>query len=226
VSTPNHKIRLLMELRRSGVSDTRVLAAMEQVPREVFCLPQFRDRAYEDTALPIEHGQTLSQPSVVGLMTQALELGARMKVLEIGTGSGYQAAVLARLARRVYTIERHKPLLEEAEKRFRELRISNIVTLAGDGWKGWPEQAPFERIIVTAAPAELPEALLDQLAVGGIMVVPVGREKSAQRLLKVVRTADGVTTEDILPVRFVPMVEGMPEEPVPFSAGNAGKRHG
>ena len=226
MSTPNHKIRLIMELRRSGVSDTRVLAAMEKVPRELFCLPQFRDRAYEDTALPIAHGQTISQPSVVGLMTQALEVGPRMKVLEIGTGSGYQAAVLARLARRVYTIERHKPLLQDAEAVFREMRIHNIVTLAGDGWKGWPEQAPFERIIVTAAPAEIPQALLDQLAVGGIMVIPVGREKSAQQLLKVVKTADGLVTEDILPVRFVPMVEGMPAESEPFSAGNAGKRHG
>jgi protein-L-isoaspartate(D-aspartate) O-methyltransferase len=226
VTTPNHKIRLLMELRRSGVSDTRVLAAMEKVPREVFCLPQFRDRAYEDTALPIAHGQTLSQPSVVGLMTQALEVGPRMKVLEIGTGSGYQAAVLARLARRVYTIERHKPLLAEAEARFRELRINNIVTLAGDGWKGWPEQAPFERIIVTAAPADIPQTLLDQLGEGGIMVAPIGAEKSVQRLVKIVKTADGVTTDDIIPVRFVPMVEGMPDEPAPFSAGNAGKRHG
>ena len=226
MTTPNHKIRLVMDLRRSGVSDTRVLAAMEKVPRELFCLPQFRDRAYEDTALPIEHGQTLSQPSVVGLMTQALELGPRMKVLEVGTGSGYQAAVLAKLGRRVYTIERHKPLLLEAEQRFRELRITNIVTLAGDGWKGWPEQAPFDRIMVTAAPPEIPAALVEQLAVGGIMVAPVGRDKAAQRLLKLVKTETGVASEDIIPVRFVPMVEGMPEEPVPFSAGNAGKRHG
>jgi protein-L-isoaspartate(D-aspartate) O-methyltransferase len=226
VTTPNHKIRLLMELRRSGVSDTRVLAAMENVPREIFCLPQFRDRAYEDTALPIEHGQTLSQPSVVGLMTQALEPGKRMKVLEVGTGSGYQAAVLSPLARRVYTIERHKPLLDEAERRFRELRLHNVVTRCGDGWKGWPEQAPFDRIIVTAAPAEVPPALLDQLAVGGIMVVPVGREKSTQRLLKLVRTADGATSEDILPVRFVPMVAGMPDDAAPFPAGTTGKGHG
>jgi len=225
MTTPNHKIRLVMDLRRSGVSDTRVLAAIETVPRELFCLPQFRDRAYEDTALPIAHGQTLSQPSVVGLMTQALELGPRMKVLEVGTGSGYQAAVLAPLARRVYTIERHKPLLVEAEARFKQLRIPTIVTRCGDGWKGWPEQAPFDRIIVTAAPPEVPQTLLDQLAEGGIMVIPVGAEKANQRLLKITKRAEGLVTEDIVPVRFVPMVAGMPADEAPLSAGTGGKDH-
>ncbi len=212
MTTPNHKIRLVMELRRSGVTDTRVLSAMERTPREAFCPPQFLDRAYEDTALPIEHGQTLSQPTVVGLMTQAIEVGARHKVLEVGTGSGYQASVLSLLCRRLYTIERHKPLLSDAEARFRELRINNIVTLHGDGWAGWPAQAPFDRIIVTAAPDEVPAALVDQLAVGGLLVLPVGREKREQRLLRLRKTEDGVATEELAAVRFVPMVSGLPED--------------
>lgn len=211
MTTPNHKIRLVMELRRSGVTDTRVLSAIERTPREAFCPPQFLDRAYEDTALPIAHGQTLSAPTVVGLMTQAIEVGARHKVLEVGTGSGYQASVLSHLCRRLYTIERHKPLLADAEARFRELRINNIVSLHGDGWAGWPAQAPFDRIIVTAAPDEVPTALVDQLAVGGLLVLPVGREKREQRLLRLRKTADGVETEELAAVRFVPMVSGLPE---------------
>ena len=211
MTTPNHKIRLVMELRRSGVTDTRVLSAIERTPREAFCPPQFLDRAYEDTALPIAHGQTLSAPTVVGLMTQAIEVGARHKVLEVGTGSGYQASVLSHLCRRLYTIERHRPLLADAEARFRDLRINNIVSLHGDGWAGWPAQAPFDRIIVTAAPDEVPAALVDQLAVGGLLVLPVGREKREQRLLRMRKTADGVQTEELAAVRFVPMVSGLPE---------------
>lgn len=201
-----------MELRASGITDTRVLAAIERVPREAFAPPQFRDQAYENTALPIGHGQTLSQPTVVALMSQALDVKPRMKVLEIGTGSGYQTAILARLCRRVYTVERHKPLLQEAEDRLRELRVHNVTARVGDGWQGWPEQAPFERIIVTAAPAELPEALLRQLSPDGIMILPLGGEKRTQRLVKLTMTADGYVTEDIAPVRFVPMVEGLPPE--------------
>jgi protein-L-isoaspartate(D-aspartate) O-methyltransferase len=201
-----------MELRASGVSDTAVLAAIERVPREMFVPTAFRDRAYENAALPIGHGQTLSQPSVVGLMTQALELGARMKVLEIGTGSGYQTAVLARLCRRVYTIERHKELLIEAEQRFRALKLHNVTTRVGDGWLGWPEQAPFDRIIVTAAPPELPRELLDQLRDGGFLVAPIGAEKRLQTLVRVRRGAHGFAREEIAAVRFVPMVEGMPPD--------------
>jgi protein-L-isoaspartate(D-aspartate) O-methyltransferase len=212
VTTPNHRIRLVMELRASGVSDTAVLAAIERVPRELFVPAAFRDRAYENAALPIGHGQTLSQPSVVGLMTQALELGARMKVLEIGTGSGYQAAVLARLCRRVYTIERHKELLIEAEQRFRALKLHNVTTRVGDGWLGWPEQAPFDRIIVTAAPPELPRELLDQLRDGGFLVAPIGAEKRLQTLVRMRRSANDFAREEIAAVRFVPMVEGMPPE--------------
>lgn len=212
MSTPNHKIRLVMELRSSGVTDTRVLSAIERVPREEFTPPNFRDQAYENTALPIGHGQTLSQPTVVGLMSQALELGPRMKVLEVGTGSGYQAAILALLARRVYTVERHKPLLDEAEQRFKNLRLHNITTRLGDGWLGWPEQAPFERIIVTAAPPSLPQTLMDQLAPDGIIVLPLGREKRSQRLVRIRKSESGPVQEDIAAVRFVPMVKGLPEE--------------
>lgn len=212
MSTPNHKIRLVMELRRHGVTDTRVLSAIERVPREEFTPPSFRDQAYEDTALPIGHGQTLSQPTVVALMSQALEAGPRMKVLEVGTGSGYQGAILAQLCRRVYTIERHKPLLDEAEARFKKLRLHNITTRLGDGWLGWPEQAPFDRVIVTAAPPTVPQTLLDQLAPGGIIVLPLGSEKRSQRLVRIRKTDSGLTEEDIGAVRFVPMVKGLPNE--------------
>jgi protein-L-isoaspartate(D-aspartate) O-methyltransferase len=212
VSTPNHKIRLVMELRRHGVTDTRVLSAIERVPREEFTPPSFRDQAYEDTALPIGHGQTLSQPTVVGLMSQALEVGPRMKVLEVGTGSGYQAAILAQLCRRVYTIERHKPLLDEAEAKFKKLRLHNVTTRFGDGWLGWPEQAPFDRVIVTAAPPDVPQTLLDQLAPDGIIVLPLGSEKRSQRLVRIRKTESGLTQEELTAVRFVPMVKGLPDE--------------
>lgn len=206
----SRKIRLLLELRRGGVADTRVLGALERVPRELFVATPFRDKAYENVTLPIGHHQTISQPLVVGLMTQALKVTDRTKVLEIGTGSGYQAAVLAPLCRRLYTVERHRDLLRGAEGRFAELGITNIVTRAGDGSKGWPEQAPFDRIIVTAAAADVPPVLVGQLAVGGIMVVPVGHgtAEDDQRLLKVTRTEDGAEVEDLGKARFVPFIEG------------------
>ena len=211
MTLPSRKIRLIMQLRKAGVADTEVLSAIERVPREAFVPESFQDQAYENRALPIGQGQTLSQPQVVAVMTQALAASRRTKVLEIGTGSGYQAAVLSRICRRVYTIERHRDLLEEAEKRFLALRLHNITTRAGDGWKGWPEQAPFDRIIVTAAPPELPGSLLDQLAKGGIMVIPLGSTSRDQRLLRVHRDEQGqFHEEDLGPVRFVPLVAGMP----------------
>ena len=157
MSLEARKIRLVMELRRQGVTDKAVLSAIERVPRELFVPATFHDQAYENTALPIGHGQTISQPAVVAYMTQALELGPRMKVLEVGTGCGYQAAVLARLCRRVYTVERHRELRREAEARFAELRIRNITSRWGDGTKGWTEQAPFDRIIVTAGAPQVPD---------------------------------------------------------------------
>lgn len=201
-------IRLIMELRRLGVHDQRVLSAIEKVPRENFVPTPFQDRAYDNIPLPIGMGQTISQPLIVALMTQELEIGDRMRVLEIGTGSGYQAAVLSHLCRRVYTIERHAPLLKEAERRFKEMDIHNITTMAGDGSKGWPQQAPFDRIIVTAAAMEVPAALAEQLVEGGIMVVPVGREGFDQELVRVTRRADGIESETLYPVRFVPLIAG------------------
>jgi protein-L-isoaspartate(D-aspartate) O-methyltransferase len=212
VSLAARKNRLIMLLRRSGINDTAVLAAVERIPREDFVPESFHDQSYEDKALPIGQGQTISQPQIVALMTQALELTPRHKVLEIGTGSGYQAAVLARLSRRVYTVERHRPLLQEAEQRFAKLRIHNITSIAGDGMKGWPAQAPFDRIIITAAAAELPETLLGQLAIGGIMVLPIGPERGDQELFKVRRREEGIETEKLCDVRFVPLLPGVPQE--------------
>ena len=203
-------IRLLMELRRQGISDTRTLSAIERIPRDRFVADPFLDQAYENRALPIACGQTVSQPLVVGLMTQALEVGDRMKVLEVGTGSGYQAAILSVLCRRVYTIERHRPLLDAAEARFRSLRIHNVTSKLGDGGLGWPEQAPFERIMVTAAAHDVPPLLVKQLQVGGIMVLPLG-DGQQQDLVKVVKLSDGIDIQHMGAVRFVPMVEGVPE---------------
>lgn len=209
MSDDARKIRLIMELRRIGVLDTDVLSAMERIPRERFVPDLFQDQAYENTALPIAHGQTISQPSVVGYMTQQLELNKRMKVLEIGTGSGYQAAILSRLCRRVYTIERNRDLLSHANKLFQELRLNNITTLCADGSGGWPEQAPFERILVTAAALDVPPALLEQLAPDGIMILPVGDTPDNQQLLKCRRTPDGIDYETLWPVRFVPLLGGV-----------------
>jgi protein-L-isoaspartate(D-aspartate) O-methyltransferase len=211
VSATDEKVaRLVMELRGAGVADNRVLGAIERVPRERFVPAAFAEQAYENVALPIGHGQTISQPLVVALMTEALDLGERHKVLEIGTGSGYQAAVLARLCRRVFTIERHRGLLKEAEARFAQLRLSNITTRFGDGGKGWPEQAPFDRVIVTAAAPDVPGPLLDSLTADGILVAPVGPVRGEQQLLRVRRTADAFAIDDLGPVRFVPLVEGLP----------------
>lgn len=204
------KLRLLMELRRIGIGDARVLGAIEKTPRERFVPASFEDQAYENMALPIGNGQTVSQPYVVALMTEKLELGGRRNVIEIGTGSGYQTAVLAQLCRRVFSIERHRELLRAAERRFEELRLHNIVCRFGDGTKGWPEHAPYERVIVTAAAAEVPATLVDGLAPGGVLVVPVGEDHRDQQLVRVRRTEDGFATEDLGLVRFVPLVSGLP----------------
>ncbi len=211
MTTLANKARLILALRSTGITNTAVLSAIERVPRELFVPETFRDQAYENTALPIGYGQTLSQPLVVASMVEALELSNRIKLLEVGTGSGYHAAILAQLCRRVYTIERHRPLLAEAERRFVELGLHNITTRAGDGMLGWPEQAPFERISVTAASDTPPAALLDQLAVGGIMVVPVGGRDRTQVLQQIRRTEDGYETLDLMDVRFVPLLPGLVE---------------
>jgi protein-L-isoaspartate(D-aspartate) O-methyltransferase len=207
LSIDARKIRLIMQLRRSGVTDTAVLSVIERLPREAFIPPLFLDQAYEDMALPIGSGQTISQPLVVAMMTQALELHDRVKILEIGTGSGYQAAVLSRLTRRVYSIERHTPLLRDAEARFRHLRLHNITTRSGDGTKGWPEQAPFDRILVTAAAdGDVPKDLTDQLALGGVMVVPLGMDRRDTHVYRIRRTETGLQREELWPVRFVPLL--------------------
>jgi protein-L-isoaspartate(D-aspartate) O-methyltransferase len=195
-----------LDLRRGGITDRRVLSSMERIPREVFVPEALRHQAYENVALPIGHHQTISQPLVVGRMTQALEIGERHRVLEIGTGSGYQAAVLSYLCRRLYTIERHQPLMQEAEARLRDLRISNVTTKLGDGSLGWREQAPFDRIMVTAAAETMPEALVDQLADGGIMILPLKEGRDIQRLLRLIRTGDKIQTEQLDEVRFVPLI--------------------
>ena len=208
-SEAERKMQFLFALRSKGVTDTRVLSAMEKIDRGLFVRGHFAERAYEDMPLPIACGQTISQPSVVGLMTQALDLSPRHKVLEVGTGSGYQAAVLSHLARRVYTVERHKTLVSEAKSLFEALDYSNIIPILSDGSRGLPDQAPFDRIIVTAAAEDPPSPLLAQLKEGGIMVVPVGQSDTVQNLIRVTRTEDGYHYDDLRAVRFVPLVEGL-----------------
>jgi len=208
-SEAERKMQFLFALRSKGVTDTHVLSAMEKIDRGLFVRGLFAERAYEDMPLPIACGQTISQPSVVGLMTQALDLSPRHKVLEVGTGSGYQAAVLSQLARRVYTVERHKTLVNEAKALFEALDYSNIIPILSDGSRGLPDQAPFDRIIVTAAAEDPPSPLLVQLKVGGIMVVPVGQSDTVQNLIRVTRTEDGYHYDDLRAVRFVPLVEGL-----------------
>lgn len=203
-------INLIMELRQQGITDLRVLSAIERVPRERFVPNNFSEQAYDNIALPIEQGQTISQPYIVAFMCQALEIGPRMKVLEIGAGSGYNAAVLAQLCLRVYTIERYRSLLKDAQARFTDFGIGNITTRFGDGAKGWPEQATFPRIIVTAAVKTPPPALIDQLAEDGIMLLPVQSSSGDQDIVRIRRGRTGVIEERLLPVRFVPLVEGIP----------------
>lgn len=205
---PERKMQFLYQLRQKGVMDKRVLTAMEHVDRGAFVRGHFAARAYEDVPLPISSGQTISQPSVVGLMTQALDVQPRDTVLEVGTGSGYQAAILSHLARRIYTIDRHRNLTREAEIVFTRLGLVNVTVLTRDGSFGLPDQAPFDRILVTAAAEDPPGPLLQQLKVGGVMVVPVGQSDTVQSLIKVKRLETGFDYEELMPVRFVPLVEG------------------
>ena len=206
---PETKMQFLFALRSKGVTDKAVLSAMEEIDRGPFVRGIFANRAYEDMPLPIACGQTISQPSVVGIMTQALQVSPRDKVLEVGTGSGYQAAILSRLARRVYTVERHQRLVREATAVFAQMGLVNITTMTADGSHGLPDQAPFDRIIVTAAAEDPPGPLLAQLKIGGIMVVPVGQSDAVQSLIKVRRTDQGYDYDEIRPVRFVPLLEGL-----------------
>jgi protein-L-isoaspartate(D-aspartate) O-methyltransferase len=199
--------RLVKRLRDHGIKDERVLDVIRAVPRHIFIDEALSHRAYEDTALPIGHGQTISQPFIVALMTQSLLNVPRDRVLEVGTGSGYQAAVLAHLVKRVYTVERIQPLIERAEARFRALRLRNIRVKYDDGHLGWPEQAPFDGILVTAAARSVPEALVEQLGPTGRLVIPVGGDDT-QELRVIDRTPDGVREESIEFVRFVPLLRG------------------
>jgi protein-L-isoaspartate(D-aspartate) O-methyltransferase len=192
------------QLRARDIRDPRVLAAMERVPRHLLVPEEVRAEAYEDHPLPIGHGQTISQPYIVAFMSEALDVQPDHRVLEIGTGSGYQAAVLAELAREVYTMEIVEPLAESARRALETMKYTNVHVRAGNGYLGWPEHAPYDRIIVTAAPEEVPPALVEQLKVGGIMAIPVGSGMMQElRILR--RTADGMETLRTLPVRFVPM---------------------
>jgi len=209
VDIAERKMQFLFALRSRGVTDDRVLSAMEKIDRGAFVRGHFAVRAYEDMPLPIACGQTISQPSVVGLMTQALRVSPRDKVLEVGTGSGYQAAILSQLARRVYTVDRHRRLIAAATETFRKMDLTNITAVTADGSFGLPDQAPFERILVTAAAEDPPGPLLAQLKTGGIMVLPVGQSDAVQSLIRVTRTEAGFEYEEIVPVRFVPLVEGL-----------------
>jgi len=206
------KMQFLYALRSRGVTDKRVLEAMEAIDRGPFVRGLFAERAYEDMPLPIPCGQTISQPSVVGLMTQALNVSPRDKVLEIGTGSGYQAAILAKLARRVYTIDRHRRLVHEAREIFDQLDLHTITAITGDGSHGLADQAPFDRIILTAAAEDPPGPLLAQLKVGGIMVLPVGQSDAVQSLIRVNKTETGLEYDELRDVRFVPLLEGLGKE--------------
>lgn len=207
------KMQFLFALRSHGVTDKRVLEAMEKVDRGLFLgAGIFAERAYEDMPLPIACGQTISQPSIVGRMTQALGVHPRHKVLEVGTGSGYQAAILSQLARRVYTVDRHRRLVREATAAFDRLGLTNVTAMTADGTRGLPEQAPFDRIMVTAAAEDAPGPLLAQLRIDGIMVLPVGQSDAVQSLIKVTRLEKGYDYEEICPVRFVPLIEGLGQE--------------
>lgn len=202
--------QLLQTLRDQGITDERVLAAVAAVPREVFVERPFAGEAYADTALPIACGQSISQPYIVALMTESLKVEPASRVLEIGTGSGYQTAVLSHLAGQVFTIERHEALAGQAGERFGTLGLSNITQQVGDGTQGIPASAPYDRIMVTAAAREVPQPLLDQLAVGGLMVIPVEERPGKQDLWRITRDERGFSREHLLPVRFVPLVEGLP----------------
>jgi protein-L-isoaspartate(D-aspartate) O-methyltransferase len=211
--TPETRVaRLVLGLRSQGVTEPKVLNAIERTPRDLFVPDLFRERSFEDSALPIACGQTISQPFIVGLMTQALMIEPRSRVLEIGTGSGYQTAVLAQLARFVYSVERYRTLLSDAEARLRSLDVSNVFTRFGDGGEGWPEQAPFDRILVTAAAPDEPMALLGQLKPYGVLVAPVGRGPVQSLKRYVGDGKGGFAIEALGDVRFVPLLDGVARE--------------
>jgi protein-L-isoaspartate(D-aspartate) O-methyltransferase len=206
-------MEFLLTLRRRGISDQAVLRAMDEVPRGDFVEGEFAGRAYADQALPIECGQTISQPYVVAYMTEQLALSPHHRVLEIGTGSGYQAAVLSRLAREVMSIERYRTLAEQARARLAALGYDNVEVMVGDGFAGVPEKAPYDRIIVTAAAEQVPQALLDQLADdGGVMILPLGPRDGPQHIIKLTKSQTEISRENLIAVRFVPLLPGQAQE--------------
>jgi protein-L-isoaspartate(D-aspartate) O-methyltransferase len=206
------RMEFLLTLRRRGIADQAVLRAMDEVPRERFVEPTFADSAYADQALPIACGQTISQPYVVAYMTEQLKMESHHRALEVGTGSGYQAAVLSHLAREVVSVERYRTLAEEARARLKALGYENVDIVVGDGFAGVPDRAPYDRIIVTAAAETIPEALLDQLAEGGIMILPLGSHDGSQHIIKLTKSVTGIRRENLIPVRFVPMLPGKAQE--------------
>jgi protein-L-isoaspartate(D-aspartate) O-methyltransferase len=206
------RMEFQLTLRRRGISDQAVLRAMDAVPREHFVTADFAASAYADQALPIACGQTISQPYVVAYMTEQLEVRPEHRVLEVGTGSGYQAAILSRLAQEVVSIERYRTLADIARDRLKTLGYANVTVRAGDGLAGAPDEAPFDRIMITAAAEEIPQGLLDQLADGGKMVLPLGRRGGAQHIVKLSKTADGLGRQDLIAVRFVPLLPGQARE--------------
>ncbi len=205
-------MEFLLTLRRRGIGDQAVLHAMDEVPRGRFVEPQFADRAYADQALPIECGQTISQPYVVAYMTEQLALEPHHRVLEVGTGSGYQAAVLSRLAREVVSIERYRTLAERARARFQALGYDNVEVVIGDGFEGVPARAPYDRIVVTAAAEHLPQTLIDQLADDGVMILPLGPHGGSQHIIKLTKSTTGIARENLIAVRFVPLLPGKAQE--------------
>ena len=208
---PRHA-RLIEGLKAQGVTDAAVLNAIATTPRDLFTPELFQERAFEDQALPIACGQTISQPYIVGMMTQALRIEKRSRVLEIGTGSGYQTTILSKLSRLVYSVERYRTLMSAAEDRFRQLGLTNVITRFGDGGQGWPEQAPFDRVMVTAAAPDVPRALLAQLKPNGVLVAPVGRGP-VQDLNRYVGDGEGgFTVETLVEVRFVPLLDGVAKD--------------
>jgi protein-L-isoaspartate(D-aspartate) O-methyltransferase len=206
------RMEFLLTLRKRGIADNNVLRAMEEVPRGEFLEQDYTDAAYADQALPIACGQTISQPYVVAYMTEQLGVKPEHRVLEIGTGSGYQAAVLSRLAREVVSIERFRTLADAARARLRKLGYDNVEVIADDGMNGAPEKAPFDRIILTAAAERLPQTLIDQLAERGVMLLPLGPHDGTQHIIKLTKTSTGVARDDLIPVRFVPLLPGKAKE--------------
>jgi protein-L-isoaspartate(D-aspartate) O-methyltransferase len=206
MTSARDRIGLILQLRKRGIRDTRVLRAIERIPREMFVDPAFAEDAYQDIALPIECGQTISQPYIVAFMTEQLGVEQHHSVLEIGTGSGYQAAVLAQLCAHVHTIERHRELQKAASDRLAALGVTNVTTIIGDGRIGWPPKGPYDRIVVTAAAEAPPPSLLEQLKPDGCLLIPLGATRETQ-VLALFRDGGG-DRADLLPVRFVPLVEG------------------